>query len=136
MCYQTQMPFIFVILFSDIGQYFQSAQTNSPENQKSYPDRIILDKIRYFLSFYISWCRLQTNYRRLRQTEFLNYRQIDTSYFCQTIYIYIYIYIYNPLGFRTFISGSPKKSAFFLSLFYLRLNTAENNSLCMSKKST
>ena len=33
MCYQTQMPFIFVI-FLEIGQWFQPAQTKSLENQK------------------------------------------------------------------------------------------------------
>ena len=35
MCYQTQMPLINVILFSDIGHCFQPAQTKSFENQKS-----------------------------------------------------------------------------------------------------
>ena len=34
MFYQTQMPFIFVIFYSDIGQCFRPAQTNSLKNQK------------------------------------------------------------------------------------------------------
>ena len=32
---QTQMPFIFVILFSDIGQCFRPAQIKGLENQNS-----------------------------------------------------------------------------------------------------
>ena len=35
MFYQTQMPSIFLILFSDIGQCLRPAQTKSLENQKS-----------------------------------------------------------------------------------------------------
>ena len=35
MCSQTQMPFIFVIFFSDIWQYCRPIQQNSLENQKS-----------------------------------------------------------------------------------------------------
>ena len=40
MCYQTQIPFIFVIL--DIVQHFRPGQTKSLENQKSDQDNIIL----------------------------------------------------------------------------------------------
>ena len=35
MSYQIQMPLIFLILFSDIGQCFRTTQTKSLENQKS-----------------------------------------------------------------------------------------------------
>ena len=48
MCYQTQMPSIFVILFSDIGQCFRIAQTKSLENQKSGYVRINSDNITCF----------------------------------------------------------------------------------------
>ena len=40
MCYHTQMPFIFVTLFSDIGQCYQPAQTMSLENQKAATDKL------------------------------------------------------------------------------------------------
>ena len=45
MCYQTQILFIFEILFSDIEQCFRPAQTKS---KKSGLVKIILNKIRYF----------------------------------------------------------------------------------------
>ena len=45
MCYQIQIPFIFVIFFSDIGQCFWPTQTKSLVYQKSGYVMIILDKI-------------------------------------------------------------------------------------------
>ena len=45
MCYQTQMAFLFMILFSGIGQCFRPAQIQSLENQKSGHVRMILDNI-------------------------------------------------------------------------------------------
>ena len=52
MCYtnnQTQMSFIFVVLFSNIGQCFRPAQKKSLENQKSNHVRINKNNIPYFL---------------------------------------------------------------------------------------
>ena len=45
MCYQTQILFIFVISFADIGQCFRPAQTKNLENQKSGHIRMILSSI-------------------------------------------------------------------------------------------
>ena len=48
-CYQTQILFIFVIFFSEIGQCFRPAQTKMTiENQKAGHVGIILNKIWYF----------------------------------------------------------------------------------------
>ena len=57
------MPFIVVIFFSDIGQLFQTAQTNTLKKQKFVHVRIILDKIRFLvniLCIYLHIGALQT----------------------------------------------------------------------------
>ena len=105
MCKQTQMPFIFVTIFSDIGQCFRPDQIQSLENQKSRHIRIILNDYIFLVnisSLYINQCRLQTGYRR-PQTEFRNHRQTNISYFC-------FMLIYSPFGSRVFLSVSIKNS--------------------------
>ena len=61
MCYQTQMSFIFVILFSGIGQCFCPARKNNLKDQKSGYTRIIQNEKHFLVNIPgldTSWFRL------------------------------------------------------------------------------
>ena len=92
MSYQTQMPFIFVIFFSDIGQCFCPAQTKSLKNHKSGHVRIIQDNILLvnILGFYISWCKLQTTDDNRQNSKIFDQKckckLLDTRLLCIALY--------------------------------------------------
>ena len=54
MCYQTQMPFSFLILFSDIGQCFRPIQTNiHMTNRDIFDHTIFFEKMTVLAEFYL-----------------------------------------------------------------------------------
>ena len=87
MRYQTQMPFICMIFFSDIA-LVGPAQTKSLENKKKSAS-LGLSRIKYdIISKYSKpphkMAKAGSRYRPQQQTELQNYRQTDISYFCLT----------------------------------------------------
>ena len=96
MCYQTQMPFVFVILFSDIGQCFWPVLKTVLKIKNPATLGYFWIKYCIFSTHFksLNCCRLLTRYKQ-QQTEFRNYRQTDIPYFCLTrAYIWsIWVYL-------------------------------------------
>ena len=102
MCYQKKMPLIFVILFLDIGQYFQTAK----QKASKIKNRATLG---YTKILYIIFSKYFRPLRKLvKAVDALQTTTTDRIpnilYFCLKNAL-----IYNPFGSRTFF-GSCKNS--------------------------